>query len=48
MTPFCSSGKGGDQDNSAVNGEVDDAVKFCGSPLGTMLKDIFYLHTLLQ
>ena len=34
MTPFWSSWRGGDQDNSAVNGDVDDAVKFCGTPLG--------------
>ena len=39
MKPFCSSGGGGDQDNSAVNGEADEAMKFCGTPVGTVVME---------
>ena len=47
MTPFWSSGRGGDQDNSAINGEVDDAVTFCGTPLGAVvLEKHDYIQTL--
>ena len=45
MTPFCSSGGGGDQDNSAVNGEADEAEKFWGTPVGTVVMEKQLLNT---